>query len=593
MNSPFQPLFLHFLNRELMLIRQKSWKPTEIAKFIRLTAIMTAGRLNAPFGQAHEMLYKSPDLIRLVGTLVSNRRLTLTSAPNDPWSFFDQRRELYSENRSAYRNYFSPSYNRLMNDLYAQSRNLRTTNHIKEKLVTLATTGLSGNTFSTEDAAFVKTQRAFVTGALIDNPIGATFSIYLKQKISPQPDASYRLGNISTRAFSDHYQEVHATVSPTGLYFDEFIEDYDKYPLYDIDLNFILIARLGLDKIVTIADYDTFFNSFARHEHLFRFVEMKDMLFESILNKLRRIDNIFSPNQEHIKQELRQFSFAEIGRGFVSDPTIFAEKIRNAIDARSKSDRGYAESLEDDISKKVSRTRIALFTATKLEDEVLRAQLAQFGFIPAGRETGPEGYYNVYSIYDQVHVIHVRTGMGSGGLHGSQRVAHDFLAAVNVEMAIAVGICFGVDSSKQSFGDVLVAEQFTLYEPAKVQDGVMAFRGDRIPAEARLVSYGHASAADGLEHAVHVGAILTGEKLVDDALFKATILAANGKAVGGEMETGGLVTSCLAKQVRFGMAKGICDFADKKSDDAQELAATNAVKLVLNFIRETWVEKVN
>ncbi len=574
-----------------MLIRGARITLDEFARFIRISALMTAGTLTAPFGQAHELFHSRADLLRLLTSLVHSKRLNLSSQFPDLSTFLESRRDFYSENRSHFSNYFKKEKQKILSDAYKVSPDLGTTRHIKRELSILATVGTVGNTFSAEEVNFAKSQRDFVTGTLIDRPMGATYGVYLKQDIHPQPMVSQRLGNLSSRVFSAHYQEVHAAVSPTGVYADHLVENYDHFPFYDIEINFTLLSQLGLSDVVVRPEFERIFNTLASDQNLFRFVEMKDHLFQSITNKLKIVDRVLAPTSDNLKSELRKFPFQSTGAGgLVPDPTLFAEKIRNAIAGRASRDSAFAGTLSQETLIKVNRVRIAIFTATNLEDAVLQAQLAQHNFLPAGKLVGPEGTYNVYSMYDRVHVVHVRTGMGSSGMHGSQRVAHDFLSSFEIEMAISVGICFGVDRKTQQLADVIIAEQFTLYEPAKIKDGIMQFRGDRIPAEARLVSYGHASAADfeRLGHKVFVGPILTGEKLVDDELFRNTILAANGKAVGGEMETGGLVTSCYARQVRFGMAKGICDFADKKSDDVQEAAAGNAIRLVLGFIQHRW-----
>ena len=588
MPTPFQTLFLHFLNRELKSIHSKRWTDGELNRWTKVIALSTAGTLIAPFGQVHELSHSSPSLIRLVASLVSNGKLALRGPASDVWSFFDHRRELYSLNRTAYRNYYDTKYNRLLSDYYSPSRHLNTTRHLKERLASISI-GIQSNIVSSEEASFAKSHQSFLTSELQDSTAAATYSIYLRQKIEPQPEVSLRLGNISSRLFQSRYLDIHAAATPTGFFSDPLIEDFDHFPFYDLRTNFTILQCIGLDRLVSDEQTLSFFTYFYSNADVCHFVEMKDMLITSILGKLKD-EGVAFPTIDNIVRELRSFSFSPPTAGFTTQPNLYAEVVTQAISKKINEDDRYAKAVSHELKEKVSRVTVVIFTATNIEDEVFRAKVVKRGFTPAGRIKAGDVYAVKYALYDRIHLLHVRTGMGSSGVHGSQRVSHDFFSEVktDIEMAIAIGVCFGISRDSQALGDVVVAESFNMYEPAKIKGGAMQFRGDRIPSEPRLVSYGHACRSDMRDHNIHIGPVLTGEKLVDDPLFRQTILSCNLKAVGGEMEAGGIVATCQSKGVRFAMVKGICDFAESKSDDVQERAASNAAEIALDFIIETW-----
>src|SRR5205823_7702372 len=78
-----------------------------------------------------------------------------------------------------------------------------------------------------------------------------------------------------------------------------------------------------------------------------------------------------------------------------------------------------------------------------------------------------------------------------------------------------------------------------------------------------------------------VGPILSGEKLVDDPVFKADLFSRYPQAIGGEMKGVGLAAAAVRHGVPWILVKAICDWADgKKHKKHQPLAAAAAVSLV-------------
>jgi nucleoside phosphorylase len=147
------------------------------------------------------------------------------------------------------------------------------------------------------------------------------------------------------------------------------------------------------------------------------------------------------------------------------------------------------------------------------------------------------------------------------------------------------GIAFGSDRSKHRPGDVLVAQHIIPYE-AQRQGAEVEFRNPVPPASGALLNRFRNvlkwsfQRPDGMTCKVHYGAILSGEKLIDDKSFKQSLLEQYPTAIGGEMEGAGLWASADRNRKEWLVVKGVCDWADgEKNDDYQELAAAASISL--------------
>ena len=193
-------------------------------------------------------------------------------------------------------------------------------------------------------------------------------------------------------------------------------------------------------------------------------------------------------------------------------------------------------------------------------------------------------------------LVHLVSGQGEGQ---SQLSTAKAIAAWHPRAVIAVGIAFGVDSAKQSIGDVLVSESIQGYDLARVNaDGTLTLRETARPASdwllQRAISCDYQLRRDPARWpTVRPGVVLSGSKLVDDLDYRDSLLRlVPQKVVGGEMEGAGLAIAADAEKVDWIVVKGICDWADghkgaSSKDRDQRLAADNAVTLVEEILQET------
>lgn len=176
---------------------------------------------------------------------------------------------------------------------------------------------------------------------------------------------------------------------------------------------------------------------------------------------------------------------------------------------------------------------------------------------------------------------------GSSRSGGSTLVTNAAIEEWRPKAVIAPGIAFGIDATKQRIGDVLVSLIVHCYELARVQADVTIRRGESVQAGLSLSNrFRHTSdwrfaRPDEELCGIHLGAVLSGEKLVDSAEFKAALLVDYPEAIGGEMEAVGIYAACRRANIDWIVVKSICDWADGNKHKAyQELAAAAAVSLV-------------
>jgi nucleoside phosphorylase len=186
------------------------------------------------------------------------------------------------------------------------------------------------------------------------------------------------------------------------------------------------------------------------------------------------------------------------------------------------------------------------------------------------------------------------------GVSRAQDAAEDACADWKPQVMIGVGIAFGADPAEQRIGDVLVSKMALEYEMARVEpEGDITSRATELPASdtwmRRFQLVDHL-ASDPKWPKIHVGGILSGNKLVDNAEFRNALVALrpSGQIIGGEMESVGLARAAersrrSGQNVDWITVKGICDFADgtlnkRGKSQRQQKAARQAAEVVYQAV---------
>ena len=119
---------------------------------------------------------------------------------------------------------------------------------------------------------------------------------------------------------------------------------------------------------------------------------------------------------------------------------------------------------------------------------------------------------------------------------------------------------------------------------------MVEYRDPPYRSDAVLLKRLRVAAMDFAEADVRFGRLLSGSDLVDNKDHRTALIegAAQGNAIGGEMELGGVFAAAVRRQARCAGAKAICDFGENKAKDKasrQQLAATNAARFARHAIK--------
>lgn len=246
-----------------------------------------------------------------------------------------------------------------------------------------------------------------------------------------------------------------------------------------------------------------------------------------------------------------------------------------------------------DESKEACQPRVGVLVATTVEREAVLKQMRP----PKGRRAILQVFSGNNTCFvgrlGITDVVLCMTAMGSLGRDASTIVTTEMIDAWTLAAVVAVGIAFGKDSATQRIGNVLVSDRILPYEPERIGESTKEDRGAEILAGLVLLNRFRNAIGwsfkdpNGRECGVQTGAVLSGEKLVDNPEFKRTLLDRYPTAIGGEMEGAGVAAAAARKRCEWIVVKGICDWGDgKKTKLHQGFAAAASVNLVEHVLNQ-------
>ncbi len=209
---------------------------------------------------------------------------------------------------------------------------------------------------------------------------------------------------------------------------------------------------------------------------------------------------------------------------------------------------------------------------------------------------------------EDVHIASLGSvRMAVASLHGIGNVGASATARGVIEVwrprfLVLVGIAAGVRGYAKDLrlGDVLVADQVVGFELAKVTADGLQRRYQSFPPHFDLLAAARSVAASdewastiamprpdepGMPR-VHVGTVLSGEKVFADIASVRELGRAWPTAVGVEMEGLGVAIAAHRGGCGFLLVKGVSDFADASKDDRwRQYAAEAAARFALAVLR--------
>ena len=239
---------------------------------------------------------------------------------------------------------------------------------------------------------------------------------------------------------------------------------------------------------------------------------------------------------------------------------------------------------------------IMVVTANENEtDAVLSCKSFSYTETRSPDENDPT-FYNI-GTWGAYNVIHFELiSQGSIGADAAQLSIATAINNYHPDAVILVGIAFGKEyhdslNPSQHIGDVLISEKVADYESGKIKNGQLLSDGAISESGRHLVSiFKHyvrtwSHVIDGRKAICDFGIILSGDKVVDDRKFKAKLLKAYPRAIGGEMEGRGAYAACRNRGINeWIIVKGICDWADGTKGQNKELCQKTAAESAVSLL---------
>ena len=237
-----------------------------------------------------------------------------------------------------------------------------------------------------------------------------------------------------------------------------------------------------------------------------------------------------------------------------------------------------AMSFSEDLVKDIT---VLLMTATPLELQGVMGYLEPkdgiiktFTNTKAGKIIFFIGKYGGYP----VAVGMSAPSKGQQGPLAATFVTTRIMEAVKPRYVIAVGICYGMDRSKTSSGDVIVSDFICDYTSLRAGGTLQQRRGIH-PVGRTLLSVfsppiGYSHTQGGKEVKIHCGPLISRPDLVDDKEYKEKLKSSRPDALGGEMEGAGIMAAIENDTSKYKVEaiviKAICDWGDGEKSEAAD-----------------------
>lgn len=232
------------------------------------------------------------------------------------------------------------------------------------------------------------------------------------------------------------------------------------------------------------------------------------------------------------------------------------------------------------------QTRILLLVATPLELDIMLKELK----ILSPVRSSVSGFSYFTSVIGESLIYVVKCQMGQGGVGGSILTLEESIRILTPDFVIMGGIAWGADKRKQNIGDLIISTQVWDYDIERVNpDGSSIPRGPVSPSSARLVQMLEVVCASVENFNVNFGLIASGSELLDNKEYVERLKKEKPELIGGDMESAGMASVCLRKNVDWILVKGICDWGYNKNShkkEYQQIAAANSAKIIVSLLSQ-------
>lgn len=590
-----KPIFLHFLNREASSAIGSFLPERDDIATIDVLLLCHSSNLTVNISQMIEYSDDKLNLVQYLSELTTAGILITTSHDTNMEEFIASREKLYHSVSHKYGMYFRDT-SKLLKFTIKQNNNFSMTRLLRQDILDFDPdqfTFTAPRARLQDISKFRKHLKPFQRVAFHEKDQAITranFEIFLNQNEVPKNalDSSAR---IFSALYVEHYATNNAAVTPTGLGFIGFVEDYEYFPHYDVPTLSGLLATLGWQELRSAHPHirQQMIEVYGNGEHRV-FVETVNAFICACFEQVKPLLN--SPLSGDGAMATVRAMILNLGSILIRqalDETVSKPKnlldffahasdtISRAARANSTKDRFFQEAWENNMLVK-RKVRVLFLTATDTADDAICDGLQNAGYHNDGTLVAGQGYAEKYVHTPSKEIILVRSSAGSIGSSGSELVSSDAIKELDPDFLIAVGICFGLRDDEHRIGDILVAEYVCDYEMVREGENELRERGPRIPASPKLISAARLirSQYSTSTTNVWIGLLLSGLKLLDSKSKREHLKTRFPDALGGEMEASGIMGAATRQKGDWIVINAICDWAFDKGKENQKLAATNA-----------------
>ncbi|GIF55261.1 5'-methylthioadenosine/S-adenosylhomocysteine nucleosidase family protein [Asanoa iriomotensis] len=599
-----QPLYLHFLDRELVEAAGAELQPSTLERSLAALTLGTDAGLYCGISVIWEHTLLSDASRRILAMLVAGGAIRPISYSATVEEFFESRIQLYRHDAARYPLYFHNGIDAVRSILPTDYKAERTTDYLQERLggwsLSKASQGSEAERIARTNALQALTRRDSEAITF------AFFAPFMRKSGVQSFEAESILSRQISAQYAGHYLKFSDGDIPTGVdglgYFDQVLAT--NFPMYDVPLLKNILSASGFTALLRtpmlqrLDDWQLLLELRGSGVHA-RMVSLVRLLVWIACRSVEGsagASNTFAIRHKVWEFARRYLHSPNEGRGNDAVLARLDSAEQALLATIGRLSRVPALTSDVELGRQLLLdygADVLIVTATRVEARaVIDTLTADHGSVARPHFIGDKTYFDLGTI-SGARVYLTQTEMGSGGPSGSILTIVDAISALGPASVVMVGIAFGIDEHSQQIGDVLISRQVASYDLQRVgtQSGrrKIVLRGDRTTASPRLLDRCRAAALDWNHCPVHFGLVMSGDKLVDNLRFRDELVRlAGGEAVGGEMEGAGLYASAHRRKVDWILIKGICDWADGNKDmmiaERQLNAAMNAARFTSHLL---------
>jgi nucleoside phosphorylase len=598
------PIFFHFLNRELQRTLITPLPTTVISKLI--LSIMTCTRgphyttlsflLEGGLGFAPELSF--------LETLVKRQMLDIISDSASLSAHVLAHRRQYGYDEARYLEYYNDDVLARCKFEPTKFKEQDTTEHLVR---TLTDTFVSKHAvldlpFPGALKEFYSTYRSIIFDAVASSDgRGITMSLF-KDVVPAGDDVSLaNIGRLLTYFHIKHYLNYCdadiCTSIPSGI--STFDIASRSRPLFDWKIFRVICDRLygyntlGYDK--RLLEYLSNVSGSSLHQTLVGTLQhlIYGAMYVHLSREHSRIEDLVDFVSKYVDRCFAESSFSRFEDNDIRrfELGLWLDKCNGAMRI-AEQDPSYKEfMLMVRAAPGKRRGRVLVLTATDREIRVARS-----AFVEKFQREPSRGFFGTTTIYDlgsmgKSEVILAQGAASDAGPDAISMKVVELIDNISPDYIILSGICFGLEKDKQRLGDIILSREVRNYNLQKITetkegDVLVVPRGARVPASALLMDRFRSGKIDWTRCRVEPGLIMSGSVLANSRKFVDGLKRIEPEALAGEMEGAGLFAACLRKKVDWIIVKSICDWGFDKDDAAQENAAYNSMIFIYSVIEQ-------